>query len=87
MRIQTFIDYRKKFGPLSGEIEKKRKAVVRDWFRLILWYVRLRKASKAFNSHYQGIKNFNFMDVSDQWIYKSFPGIPHSLLEVELRIQ
>ena len=38
------------------KIEEKRKAVVRDWFRLVLWYIILRKAARclgepmAFNS-------------------------------------
>jgi len=27
-------------------LEEKRQAVIRDWFRMIIWYVRLRKASK-----------------------------------------
>lgn len=27
---------------LPPDIEAKRQAVVKDWFRLVLWYVRLR---------------------------------------------
>ena len=48
IRIQTFINYRKqqKNGKLPNDIEAKRKAVVKDWFRLIIWYVRLRRAAK-----------------------------------------
>lgn len=51
IRIQKFIDLRKK-GTLTPALEKKRKAVIRDWFRLVLWFVRLRKAVKAFLNHY-----------------------------------
>jgi len=39
IRIQTFVD---KGGP-----PKKKKAVIRDWFKLVLWYVRLRRAAKG----------------------------------------
>ncbi len=35
---------RKLNGKLPTDVEAKRKAVVRDWFRLILWSVRLKKA-------------------------------------------
>ena len=28
-------------------ILKKRKAVIRDWFMLVIWYNRLRNAAKA----------------------------------------
>jgi hypothetical protein len=65
IRIQTFIDYRKKHGGLTPQIEKKRKAVIKDWFRLVVWYVRLRNAVKAFLKHYQDIKNFNFVELKD----------------------
>ena len=34
-------------GRLSSELEAKRKAVIRDWFRLTLWFVRIRKAAKG----------------------------------------
>lgn len=58
IRIQTFIDYRKrKNGKLSEEVEKKRKAVVRDWFRYVLWYIRLRKAARSFSSGPQTMYN------------------------------
>ena len=52
-RIQLFIDLRKQ-GKLSKQMDDVRKAVVRDWFRFVLWYIRLRKASKAEGSgvHY-----------------------------------
>jgi len=33
--------------PSRSDIALKKKAVVRDWFKLVLWYVRLRKASKG----------------------------------------
>ena len=38
-RIETFLD-----GPMQS---KKKLAVIKDWFRLVLWYVRLRKAAKG----------------------------------------
>ena len=49
MKIQTFIDYRKqqRGGKLPREIEEKRKAVVKDWFKMIIWYVRIRKAARG----------------------------------------
>ena len=46
MKIQPFIDMRKRTGSLAPGVEEKRKAVVRDWWKMVLWYVRLRKASK-----------------------------------------
>lgn len=46
VRLQTLIDARKQ-GKLSPKLEKIRKALVRDWFRLVLWYVRLKKAAQA----------------------------------------
>jgi len=53
IRIQTFIDYRKKNGgKLPPAIDKKRKAVIKDWFRLILWYSRLRKAAQGGSDSY-----------------------------------
>jgi hypothetical protein len=52
MRIQVFIDMRnKQRGVLSPDQEKKRKAVVKDWFRLIIWFIRIRKASKTGQMH------------------------------------
>jgi hypothetical protein len=45
--MQTFIDMRNKTKKLSNDIESKRKAVVRDWWRLVLWFVRLRRAAKG----------------------------------------
>lgn len=47
IRMQTFIDMRNKTKKLSNDIESKRKAVVRDWWRLVLWFVRLRRAAKG----------------------------------------
>lgn len=32
-------------GTLPPDIEIKRQAVIRDWFRLILWFIRLRRAA------------------------------------------
>lgn len=45
IRIQAFIDYRRKNKTLPPDVEAKRKAVIKDWFRLILWFIRLRKAA------------------------------------------
>jgi len=28
-------------------MQKKKSLVIRDWFRLVLWYVRLRKAARG----------------------------------------
>ena len=47
IKIQTFIDLRRRSGKLLPDVEKKRKAVVRDWFRLVLWFIRLRKCAKG----------------------------------------
>jgi hypothetical protein len=49
IRIQPFIDLRKslKQKVLPEKTEKIRKAVIRDWFRFVLWFVRIRKAARA----------------------------------------
>ena len=53
IRIQTFIDMRNdlqrknSMAQLPPEVEAKRQAVVKDWFKLVLWYVRLRRAAKG----------------------------------------
>lgn len=53
LRIQTFIDLRNELqrknpnAELPPEIEAKRLAVVKDWFKMVLWYVRLRRAAKG----------------------------------------
>jgi hypothetical protein len=31
--------------PNKQELVVKKKAVIKDWFKLVLWYVRLRRAS------------------------------------------
>ena len=46
IKIQTMIDAEKR-QPSRSDIALKKKAVIRDWFKLVLWYVRLRKASKG----------------------------------------
>jgi hypothetical protein len=52
IRIQTFVDIRKQLGRvgknagLPADVEAARKVVVRDWWRLILWYIRLRRAAR-----------------------------------------
>jgi hypothetical protein len=47
LKIQSFIDLRKRENRLNEQVELKRKAVVRDWWRMVLWYVRLRQAAKG----------------------------------------
>ena len=47
IRLQTMIDACKKNPSLAG----KKSQVCRDWFRLVLWYVRLRKASQGKYCH------------------------------------
>jgi hypothetical protein len=43
LRIQSFID-RKQLNPM----QKKRKSkVIRDWFQLVLWYIRLKNAARG----------------------------------------
>ena len=43
LRIQTFID-NPAYTPAH---KKKRSQLIRDWFKLVLWYVRLRKAARG----------------------------------------
>ncbi len=43
LRIQTFVDS----PPYTPAHKKKRSQLIRDWFQLVLWYVRLRRASKG----------------------------------------
>jgi hypothetical protein len=51
-RVQVFIDARnRQRGVLSPDQDKKRRAVIKDWFRLVLWYVRIRKAHKTGQIH------------------------------------
>jgi len=38
---------RNKLKQLPSDVEAKRKAVVRDWWRLIMWFIRLRRAAKG----------------------------------------
>ena len=48
MRIQAFIEQREaNGGRLNAAQDRKRKAVVRDWWRMAIWYVRLRRAAKT----------------------------------------
>jgi Vacuolar sorting-associated protein 13, N-terminal len=43
IRIQAFVD-----SPAYTPAHKKKKqALIRDWFKLVLWYVRLRRAAKG----------------------------------------
>ncbi len=43
LRIQAFVDN----PPYTPAHKKKRSQLIRDWFQLVLWYVRLRRASKG----------------------------------------
>ena len=46
IKIQSFINLKNNFfkgKKLPPELEKKRKAVIKDWFRLVLWFIRIRK--------------------------------------------
>jgi hypothetical protein len=45
IQIKTMIEACKRNK--SPEMILKKRAVIKDWFRLVLWYVRLRKASKG----------------------------------------
>ena len=51
IKVQAFIDYRKRYGKLPADVEAKRKAVIRDWFKLVLWYIRLRNCAKGSTPH------------------------------------
>ena len=33
--------------PFTRAQERKRKTVIRDWWKMVLWYVRLRRAAKT----------------------------------------
>jgi hypothetical protein len=47
IRIQAFIDARERQGgKLTPEQDRKRKVVVRDTFRMVIWYVRLRRLAE-----------------------------------------
>jgi hypothetical protein len=48
LRIQYFVD-NPAYIPVN--INKKKK-LIKDWFQLVLWYVRLRRAAKG-NTPYQ----------------------------------
>ena len=51
IKVQAFIDYRKKHGKLPKDVDIKRKAVIRDWFKLVLWYIRLKKTAHGSTPH------------------------------------
>lgn len=96
IRLQTIIDVRARCPnqKLPKHLEKTRKALVRDWFRIALWYVRLRKASRAVAftyRRYQDLieKGFDWSKKSKQKDTEASEKAywPHSLLEVEARFQ
>jgi len=47
LKVQSFIDMRRKLKKLPPDVEAKRKAVIKDWWKLILWYIRIRRAAKG----------------------------------------
>ena len=47
LKIQTFIQGGDGFLDNQPLLMKKKKLVIRDWFKLALWYVRLRKTAKG----------------------------------------
>jgi len=50
IKIQSFINLKNNFfkgKKLPPDLEKKRKAVIKDWFRLVLWFIRIRKLVKG----------------------------------------
>jgi|TARA_B110000285_G_scaffold14549_1_gene14348 hypothetical protein len=38
---------KKQKGVLSPEVDSKRRAVIRDWFWLVIWFIRLRKSAQG----------------------------------------
>ena len=41
---------RRQLGGVKGlpkDVDDKRKAVIRDWWKLVVWFIRLRKAAKG----------------------------------------
>lgn len=64
IRIKTFIEFFRKFGvwelrlaknrrkanPVQAELLQKYDAVVKDWFRYALWFVRLKRASRSMSA-------------------------------------
>lgn len=49
VKIQTVLDAIRK-QPNNKPLVQKKSAVIRDWFRLVLWYVRLRRACRSFKN-------------------------------------
>ena len=49
LKIETILQAERK-RPGDQTIKSKKRALIRDWFRLVLWYVRLRRASRAVNN-------------------------------------
>lgn len=43
IRVQTFVEQQ----AYTPQQKKKRAAVIKDWWQLILWYIRLRKIAKG----------------------------------------
>jgi hypothetical protein len=46
IKIKTMIDAAKK-QPKNDEMKRKKRDVIKGWFQLVLWYVRLRRSSKG----------------------------------------
>ena len=49
-RIQQFIDLERRRNGLTDDQRRRKASCIRDWFKLALWYVRLKKASKGIYS-------------------------------------
>ena len=72
---------------MSPNVLQKKKAVIRDWFKLVVWYIRLRRAAKStqtidFESNYTKYKIGSKPNDPCSKFY-----ISHQLLKVERRIQ
>lgn len=94
IRLQTMIELRERLPgkKLPKRLEDIRRALVRDWFRLVLWYVRLRKAARAVKFTYRRyqditVKAFSGGNDVDGEAGADKAYFPQSLLEVETRFQ
>ena len=56
IRVQTFVEQQ----AYTPQQKRKRAAVVRDWWQLVLWYIRLRKISK-------GVMPYKLLEVEAQY--------------------
>ena len=72
---------------MSEMILKKKKAVIRDWFRLVVWYIRLRRAARSCNTQTKDSFYFKYSG-PEQPLNDAFSVsyMDHALLKVERRI-